>query len=103
MLTFDEALRIVKHEYRAQLDAEPGPWGTFMIADWGFEDDESFSIVLGMKEYIVDGDSNYGRPVGSPSLLVCKRTGKLSYVSFVANMARFHAMTPVGAVPAEWN
>ncbi len=71
-----------------------------MIADWGFEDDESFLMVKGMKEWMVDGEPRE-IPPGDPAMLVDKRTGEISYVAHIVNLDGFREMSPVGPVPTD--
>ncbi|WP_033189298.1 hypothetical protein [Rhodococcoides fascians] len=99
-VSFDQARAIAERDGKAHYRQMFGDRGTFHVADWAFEDDDAFSMVIGARESIVDGEDGY-TVFDAPSFLVDKATGELSAVNFLMNFARFSEMTPVGPVPAE--
>ncbi len=99
-VTFDDARLIADRECRDRFTEMLAGRGTFHVADWGFEDDDSFSMIVGAWEAIVDGDDSY-QVFDAPRVLVDKNTGELSEVNYLMNRARLREMTPVGPVPPD--
>jgi hypothetical protein len=97
MVTFEQARDIVDASERPTWLPE---YGTFMVADYGWEDATSWKILSGPREYLVGNDFNF-LPVGSPVKLVDKDTGEITEVWMTQEgvWERLDAMTPVGDVP----
>lgn len=102
-VTFEEARQIVDDAERAEWARtyEPGD-GTFMVAEWGFENATHYNVIVGFREFLVDDDDDYMQ-VGVATRLVNKETGVLTYEApylvALPIAAVLDAMTPVGSSP----
>lgn len=99
-VSFDRAREIATSQCKPEWEARAGGRGTFHVADWGFEDADAFSVVVGARESIVDGQDGFTE-FDARAILVDKSTGQLSRVHYLPNRARLSEMTPVGPVPAD--
>lgn len=99
MITFDEARSIVE-----EAGIRKPASGTYYVAPWGWEDANACHVVAGAREWIVDGDSDlsFAPPLDDSVILVNKRSGTVSRVSYSADRARIEAMTPVGTGHPAW-
>ncbi len=96
MISFEDARAIVS----AKLLPTWNPLeGTFYVADWGWENDEFFSLAVGAREFLVDGDEDF-RVVDDLIYLVEKKTGR--YIETVAyeNLDLLDSLTPYGDIPS---
>jgi len=91
MISFNDARRIADRTYRPLWK---GP-GTFHVAGEGFEDGQSFNVVVGAREDLVDGDYTFGA-LDDRSILVDRITGQVSEV-FSDARPRLNDMAPVGS------
>lgn len=89
MLTFNEAM-LITH-------TEVGPtWepGTLYVRPKGREDNRSYAVFYGPKEWIVDRDPNF--LVGDiPVAFVDKETGEVTLEAYLWVIDRLDHMTPV--------
>ena len=96
MVTFEDARRVV-----AQLEAPIwGSPGTYMVAEWGREDDTHWQVISGAKEDLVDHDPAYR--TNRPVWLVDKVTGEIDWQEYVPGTMtamKVDAMTIVGDSP----
>lgn len=92
-LTFEEA-RAAAIEARAPIWEDDDTPGTYMVADYGYEDDEAFLVFEGAKEYLEDGDADFV-VWDAPAVFVDKESGTVIESSFLNVIDRVHAMTPV--------
>jgi hypothetical protein len=96
-LTFDQAREAVRAENEADWENEDYP-GTYMVAPYGWEDDQAFLVIEGAQEYLEDGDVEY-EIQDAPAVFVDKATGVVFTAEFLAVQDRIQAMTPVGDHP----
>ena len=86
------------------LKANAAPWrdlgnkGAYMVAAYGFEDDDAWLIVDGAREMLEGGDYGFDVP-DQPLTIVLKATGELLRVQYLEAEDRIDAMTPVGKHP----
>jgi hypothetical protein len=92
---------------RAAVKAQNGPaWedqdmkGTYMVAEYGKEDDELFLVIDGAKEAMVGNDPAY-IVMDQPAMFVHKETGVVMEAVFLEVADRIQAMTEVGDWPEE--
>lgn len=96
MITFEQARQIALEQI--------GPtWvvdqcGEYTVAEYGYEDQDSWLLVDGSSRYVIDGDEEC-LLIGQPCTLVDKRTGELSFPPHLEDPDRFNAMTLVGKHP----
>lgn len=88
-------------EARDAVTAELAPlWGetrgTFYVAPEGFEDDTSFFVPWGAREWLVDGDPSFILLNGAATF-VDKVTGFVSMTLYVEEAERIDRMSPVTA------
>lgn len=88
-------------EARDAVDRELAPlWGdtrgTFYVAPEGYEDDTSFFVPWGAREWLVDGDPSFVLLNGAATF-VDKVTGFVSMTLYVEEAARIDRMSPVTA------
>jgi hypothetical protein len=93
VVTFEQARAVVDREFRPDW---PARLGTFMVAEYGREDDDDYFVVAGAREYLVGGDSDYVL-MDWPALFVSKATGALATVPVISVFRRLDRMRPVGA------
>lgn len=96
MITFERARQVALHRLGPSWDADE--CGEYMVADYGYEDDDAWMLIDGGRRYIVDGDPNCAL-IGKPCTVIDKQTGKISFPSYLEDAERFDAMTPVGKHP----
>lgn len=89
MISFDDARRIVEEAGINRPDR-----GTYYVSPDGFEDAEAYNVLAGAREWIVDRSENFLPRPGGTEILVSKKTGKITRTVYVADRARFKAMTP---------
>lgn len=65
-----------------------------MVADFGYQNEQSFLVVDGPREYLVDDDLDFVL-VGSSVNIVDKSTGDVVFWSHVDHAEEIMAMTPV--------
>ena len=97
MISFEDARAIVTAKLLPDWNAVEG---TFYVADYGWENDQFYSLAVGAKEFLVDGNRDFF-VVDDVLYLVEKKTGR--YVETVAyeNLDFLKTLTPVGDVPEE--
>ena len=83
VLSFDDARAVV---HAALAPTWPADLGTFVVSPEGYEDDQSYLVDAGAQE-AMDGDLDF-TIMDAPMLLVDKRTGELSELSFLENQDR---------------
>lgn len=91
MVTFREARQIVEDALRPEW---PADGGTLVTLDHGWQDDQSWHVVAGAREALVDGDRDY-QVMDQPAYLVDKATGRLDELAMIESLDRLDAMTPV--------
>ncbi|MFK0004976.1 hypothetical protein [Paenarthrobacter sp. NPDC090522] len=89
-LTFEDARKAVR-ALREPLWNAPG---TYMVADYGWEDETSYLVVEGAREYLEDNNDKFVI-MDAPAIFVDKATGLVLEADFLMVMDRVHAMTPV--------
>lgn len=72
----------------------PTEFGTFWVAENGFEDERYWRVLTGSREDLVDENPDF-LVVGRPATLVDKQTGEVVHLPIYANLDRLDAMTPV--------
>lgn len=95
MIEFEDARRIVAD---SRAHDWPASHGTFMVADYGFEDSQSWLPTWGAKEWLVDGDPEF-MLMDQPVLLVDKQTGELTDLTWRDGLDRIDKMRELGNVP----
>jgi hypothetical protein len=95
--TFEQA-RELALKTNAPAWRDLGNKGTYMVADYGYEDADAWLIVDGAAELLIDHDYSYDI-LDAPLTLVMKATGELLHVYYLEAEERIDAMTPVGDVP----
>jgi len=94
-VTFQQARDTVDRALRTGWEPDAG---TFMVAEYGWQDADAWQVVAGAREALVDGDAAYTR-MDAPAYLVSKATGELSMVPLLEVLGRLQAMDPVGDPP----
>ena len=95
-VSFDDARRIAYADMLRYWRPEED--GLLMVAEYGWEDDTHWSVVVGAYEYLVEDDSDYCR-FDAPALLVDKQTGDITRLVVIESFDRFDKMRPVGKHP----
>lgn len=102
MITFEQARSIVAAEHRANW-AEHPDWGHYMVAEWGWENDEFWLVRDGSREDLIEDNPAFFL-CGGATLLVAKTTGKLiyegEYLPGTPLGDLIDSMTLVGELPA---
>ena len=95
MITFEEARE------RATASLAPS-WnlGTFMVAEYGFEDADDFLLITGAREAIL-GDELAFIEFSGLVTIVNKETGDVDRLIYLDDLERYEAMTSCGRVSAE--
>jgi hypothetical protein len=96
MVTFEQARVIVQ---RALRPGWPADGGTLVTMPYGWEDAQSWQVVAGAAEALIDGDIEF-EVMDPPAYLVDKATGRLEMPNQIEVMDRLDDMTPVGTPPA---
>jgi len=91
MVTFEEARRLVEADMRKHWQRSQG---TLVVLPEGFEDAESWHVIAGAQEYLLDDDSDFVL-FDAPALLVSKDTGKIERLTVLESFDRLQRMTPV--------
>jgi hypothetical protein len=91
MLTFAEARALVAAELAP---GWPSRLGTFHVRPTGYEDDRAWLVVVGAREWLVDGDEDFV-VFDAPAILVDKRTGRIERLVVIEHLDRLGAMQPV--------
>lgn len=94
-VTFERARRTVHAALRGTW---PASAGTFIVAPWGFEDADSYLVVYGAREWLIDGDHDLA-VLDAPVAFVSKEDGSLTFGSELEDAARIGAMLPHGLRP----
>jgi hypothetical protein len=99
VITFEQARDILDKAHRAY---RPSEFGTFMVADYGWEDARYWHLVSGTRGF-ARSRSEFPDIVGQPAILVDKETGEITYLPMAdeATWVILDAMTPVGDVPSD--
>lgn len=95
--SFEQARKLA-FEKNAAAWKDLGNRGEYMVADYGFENEDAWLIVDGAREYLVDGDYSF-EIMDKPLTLVMKATGEVFQMQHLDDPDTIHAMTPVGDVP----
>jgi hypothetical protein len=95
MITFDEAVAIVTAE---RLKTWEDGAGTFYVANYGWENEEYFRLVVGSRELLVEGNEEWREDSASLDL-VEKKTGKYIRASYHSNLDWIRSLTPIGKNP----
>lgn len=90
-VTFEQAREVVELALRSEW---PADGGTLVTMPYGWEDAQSWQVVAGAREALVDGDSDF-ELMDSPAFLVDKETGRLEQAVKIAVLDRLDEMTPV--------
>lgn len=98
MITFEQARQIALA--RVGPTWAQGDCGEYVVADYGYEDETAWRLVDGSRRLVIDGDYNC-EPIGRGSTFVDKITGKVFFRTYLEDMDRFYAMTPVGQHPPD--
>ena len=91
-VSFDDARKIVEAD---EAPRWPPDAGTYMVADWGYEDAQAWWVLSGAREDLVDGDPDY-MPMDAAIPLVSKTTGVIERVTYLEESDRLEAMSQVG-------
>lgn len=97
MTTFEEA-RAIAEDLNAGAWRDLGNRGEYMVAAWGYEDDEHWQVVEGARELIEGGDYDFS-VLDQPLTLVAKADGSIMVGTYLELEDKLDAMTPVGPVP----
>ncbi len=92
MISFEDARAIVTAKV---LPEWTGLQGTFYVADYGWENEQFYSLAVGAREYLVDGDRDFFQ-VDDILYLVDKKTGR--YIETIAyeNLDLLDSLTAIG-------
>lgn len=82
------------------LSAEWAGPGTFMVAAWGYGDDEAWNVIAGARESIVDSDPDF-LMLDDRVLLVDRWTGELTQHHYLDLWERLDRMSAVGEPPPD--
>lgn len=91
MVTFEEARRRVEADLRKNWQRSQG---TLVVLPEGFEDAESWHVIAGAQEYLLEDDADFAL-LNAPVLLVSKTTGKIERLIALESFDRLQRMTPV--------
>lgn len=94
MITFDQARQIATRKL-----AHGWQFGTFHVADWGWENETFWALAVGAREYLVDFDVEFQTPDDDRIFLIDKITGELT--TPVATRDLLDTLTDVGQMPVE--
>ncbi|MFK0042438.1 hypothetical protein ACIQTW_21590 [Paenarthrobacter sp. NPDC090517] len=89
-LTFEEARTTVRESRESLWEG----LGTYTVADYGWEDETSYLVVEGAREYLEDNNDEFV-VMDAPAIFVDKATGIVLEADFLAVAGRVQAMTPV--------
>ncbi|ALY09852.1 hypothetical protein SEA_JAYCOOKIE_6 [Arthrobacter phage JayCookie] len=92
-ITFEEARAAVRAQNHPIWEDNDTP-GEYMVAGYGWENDESYLLVEGAREYLEDGDNEYVIQ-DAPAVFVDKETGTVVLAEFLAVFEVIASMTPV--------
>jgi hypothetical protein len=95
MIDFETARQIVADDRAPNW---PMRYGTFMVADYGLEDDQAWAPSWGAKEWIEGGDPEFVI-MDQPLLLVDKQSGAITNLDWRDGLNRIDAMREVGNIP----
>jgi hypothetical protein len=97
MISFDDARAIVA----SKLLPDWNPiQGEFYVAEYGWENDEFYSLAVGAREYLVDGDQDFSQ-IDDTVYLVEKKTGRYVETVGYENLDFLASLTPLGDVPED--
>lgn len=74
--------------------------GKFMVAPWGYGDDDAWNVIAGAREAIEDGDPSFVM-LDDVVYLVDRWTGELTQHHYLHLWERLDLMRPVGEPPPE--
>lgn len=97
--TFEQA-RELAYQRNAPAWRDLGNRGRYMVAAWGYEDDEAWLIVDGAAELLIDHDYSFD-VMDKPLTLVMKATGEILHVQYLDADERIDAMKLVGDAPED--
>jgi len=92
IITFEKAREIVTAERLKTWESEAG---TLYVADYGWENEEYFRLVVGSRELLVENNEDY-REDSSGIHLVEKKTGDYIVVNFHSNRDWIKTLNRVG-------
>lgn len=95
IITFEEAVALVTAE---RLKTWESSAGTFYVANYGWENEEFFRLVVGTRELLVEGNEDWRSDSASLDL-VEKKTGQYIRANYHANLDWMKTLTPIGANP----
>jgi hypothetical protein len=90
--TYEEAVEVVRREI-APLWGDTQ--GTFFVSPNGFEDETSFYVPWGAREWLVDNDPQF-LLLNNAATFVDKITGFVELTTASVEMSRIEAMSPCG-------
>ena len=90
MITFERAIVVVKTQANDD---------SLYFADWGYENDDYWEVLVGDKRWLVDNDQNY-LAAGDSMFLVSKTTGVYELRSAIVDLDFMASFKPYGNVPA---
>lgn len=97
MISLDDARAIVTAKLLPEWNAS---LGTFYVADYAWENDQFYSLAVGAREYLIEGNEEF-RQVDDTLYLVEKKTGRYVETLAYENLEFLDSLTPVGDVPQE--
>lgn len=98
MISFEEARHIA---YRSLAKKWARDYrGTYMVAAYGFENEDVWVLIDGARESLIDAESGF-EPVGRGVTLVDKASGRLFFRNYLEDMEWFNAMSKVGIHPED--
>lgn len=99
MITFAQARKAVQAVNEPAWEDQDMK-GTYMVAEYGKEDDQFFLVIDGARE-AMEGDDPEFIVMDQPAMLVDKETGQVFECVFLEVVDRIQAMTEVGEWPEE--
>jgi len=90
MTTFEEAKELVKPMIKDH---------TFMVAEWGYENDDYWQVVVGQRKYLVEFDPDY-ICVDDSMYVVKKTTGEFEERIVMDDFDFMESFRPYGDIPA---
>jgi hypothetical protein len=95
VISFEQARTIADDTLRPSWSGA----GTFFVAPYGWQDEETFLVVVGAREAIEGGDPAFARS-DAPAVFVKRETGEVRLlVQTPILWPRIDAMTPIGDHP----
>ena len=98
-VSFEQA-REIALKANAPIWRDLGNKGDYMVAPWGYENDDAWLIVDGARQLLIDHDYDY-EVMDQPMTMILKSTGELFRVQYLEASDEIDAMTLVGEAPED--